>query len=281
MAEVNGEDVKESQAQQHQVYQACKMLDLEHRFAIPHSVAKSLLPLYLTGGAKLKYQQIPDRDTLSWKELVTELATRLKSQALLSDLRDELHNMTQGRDSVGEFAKKIYGKTKTAFQGQGDRIVSRMAIDFFIKGLNPEIRKAIRRLPDTDDFEVIVSNAEKEFRILEQERREDRDTIQAINALISDEKINQLERQLNGMKVTPQRRPPTSNLPRSGNRFRQNNWKPRTPMNFNTVQRTFDPPRRTTFFGRPPSFWPQGRRRRTTEEEVASCPNTDLHTTTR
>lgn len=52
-------------------------------------------------------------------------------------------------------------------QGQGDRVVSQMAIGFFIEGLNPELRKAIRRLPETEDFETVVTRAEKEYRILQ------------------------------------------------------------------------------------------------------------------
>ncbi|EYC32727.1 hypothetical protein Y032_0002g1065 [Ancylostoma ceylanicum] len=195
--------------------------DLIARFGIPHSVARTLLPLYLVGGAKLKYQTIANHDTLPWNELVTELAKKLKSEALLSNLRDELHNMTQGKDSVREFAKKVYNKTKIAFQGQGEGIVSRMATDFFIKGLNPEIRKAIRRLPDTNEFDIVVCNAEKTFRILEQERKENRDAIQAITALITDEKVNQLEKQLNQMKLA-QRRPTSSIVPRPRNRFQTN-----------------------------------------------------------
>ncbi|KIH60390.1 integrase core domain protein [Ancylostoma duodenale] len=230
---------------QHQVYQACKMLgnriekfsgtgdrtfeefleehtDLVARFSIPRSVARSLLPLYLTGGAKLKYQTIPEHDSMTWEELVTELAKRMKSEALLSNLRDELHNLTQGKDSVGEFAKKVHNKTKIAFQGQGEGIVARMATDFFIKGLNPEIRRAIRRLPDTDDYDTVVCRAEKEHRILEQERREDRDTAQTINALIADDKINRLEQQLNQMKLS-QRRPPTPIPTRAANSTMMNN----------------------------------------------------------
>ncbi|KAL6723621.1 hypothetical protein Aduo_018604 [Ancylostoma duodenale] len=274
-----------------QIYLACKMLgnridkfsgagektfeefleeytDLIQRFSIPHSVAKSLLSLYPTGGAKLRLQQIEDHEKLPWKELVTELAKRFKSQALLSNLRDELHNIVQGKDSVGEFAKKVFSKTKIAFQGQGDRVVSRMAIDFFVKGLNPEIRKAIHRLPDTEDFEVIVCNAEKESRVLEQERREDRDTIQTINALITDEKLSRLEQQLSGTKVTAPRPRMPMIPPRMGNRFRQPSPGRFQNLNFNTNQKPFggqltaNPPRRFNsngFRNRP--FWNKPRSR--------------------
>ncbi|EYC37071.1 hypothetical protein Y032_0829g2569 [Ancylostoma ceylanicum] len=100
---------------------------------------------------------------MSWKELVMKLAKKFKSEAILSNLWDELHNLTRGKDSVGEFARKFYNKTKIAFQGQGENIAARMATDFFIKRLNPDIRKAIRRLPDTDDFDAVVSRAEKEY----------------------------------------------------------------------------------------------------------------------
>ncbi|KAL6743394.1 hypothetical protein Aduo_016438 [Ancylostoma duodenale] len=72
--------------------------DLIARFGIPHSVARTLLPLYLIGGAKLEYQTIPNHDTLQRNELVTELAKKFNSEALLSGLRDELHSMTQGKD---------------------------------------------------------------------------------------------------------------------------------------------------------------------------------------
>ncbi|EYC17816.1 hypothetical protein Y032_0029g1885 [Ancylostoma ceylanicum] len=172
MSEGNGTPELQHSMDQNQMYFACKMIDnriekftgteqktfeefleeytdLIQRFAIPHEVAKNFLPLYLAEGAKLKYQQIPGHEKLSWKDLVNELAKRLRSQALLSNLRDELHNLSQGRDSVGEFAKQVYFKTKMAFQVQGDRIISRMAIDFSVRGLNPDIRKAIRRLPVT------------------------------------------------------------------------------------------------------------------------------------
>ncbi|KAL6735273.1 hypothetical protein Aduo_005730 [Ancylostoma duodenale] len=80
---------------------------------------------------------------------------------MLSSIRDELHNMRQGKDSVGEFAKKILAKTKIAFQGEDKTVPNKLAIDFFIKGLRPDIRKTIRRLPDPPDFETAVANGEK------------------------------------------------------------------------------------------------------------------------
>ncbi|EPB78977.1 hypothetical protein ANCCEY_01932 [Ancylostoma ceylanicum] len=150
--------------------------DLINRFKIPHEHAKSLLPLYLVGGAKLKYQNLDGADKLSWKDLVTTLATKFESEAILSNVRDELHNLTQGRDTVGDFAKKVFAKTKVAFQGQNKNMITQLAIDFFVKGLRPDIRKAIRRLPDATNFETVVANAEKEARILEQEKREDSET---------------------------------------------------------------------------------------------------------
>ena len=274
--EESHQDFEQKILENNQTYQVCKMIgnriekftghgdrtfeefleefvDLTTRFAIPLPVARRILPLFLIGGARLKFQQIPNHDTLCWKDLVTELAKRFKSQALLSNIRDELHNMTQGKDNVGEFARKVYNKTKTAFQGQGEHIVPRMAIDFFIKGLNPEIKKAIRRLPETEDFETIVSNAEKESRILEQERREDREGFQVVNALIADDKINRLEQQLNRLKMTS-RRPPTphplkNRQPRSNSNQQNTNRKPfRTYWKPNFWIR----PQRIGFQNRPP-----------------------------
>lgn len=219
-----GVDGMEITPQQQQIYHAHKLLhkrldkfsgsdektfeefleeysDLVQHFQIPRAIAKSLLPLYLTGSAKLKYQSIEGHDQMSWEQPVTALATKLKNQAALSNIRDELHNMTQGKDSVGEFARKVLTKTKYAFQGQGDKVVAQMATDFFITGLNPEIRRAIRRLPETEDFETVVTRAEKEYRILQQERKEDNDTVQTLNAILRNEKMERLERQLEDMRV--------------------------------------------------------------------------------
>lgn len=138
---------------------------------------------------------------MSWEQSVTTVANKLKNQAALSNIRDELHHITQGKDSVGELERKVLTKTKYAFQGQGDKVVTQMATDIFIKGLNPEVRKAIRLLPETDDFETVDTRAEKEYRILRQEPKEDNDTVQALNAILRDEKIDRLERQLEDMRI--------------------------------------------------------------------------------
>ncbi|VDO98688.1 unnamed protein product [Heligmosomoides polygyrus] len=166
--------------------------ELTQRFQIPRKVTKSFLPLFLTGTARLKYLAIEERDNLPWEELVTTLATKLKNKATL----------------IGEFARKVHTKTKYAFQGLGDKVVNHMDIDFFIKGLNPKVRKAIRRLPDMDDFESVVNRAEKEHRILQQEWKEENDSIQVVNAMLRDEK---------NMRITESRRGQQFNGNRRGN----------------------------------------------------------------
>lgn len=37
-----------------------------------------------------------------------------------------------------------------------------MAVDFFIEGLNPEVRNVIRLLLDMDDFETVINRSEEE-----------------------------------------------------------------------------------------------------------------------
>lgn len=81
--------------------------DLIDKFQIPYDHAKSLLPLCLVRGAKLKYQNLDDADKLPWKNPVTILATKFKSDDILSNVRDELHSLTQGRNTVGDFAKSL------------------------------------------------------------------------------------------------------------------------------------------------------------------------------
>ncbi|VDK81208.1 unnamed protein product [Cylicostephanus goldi] len=100
---------------------------------------------------------------------LTQLAKKCKNEAILSNVRDELHSLTQGKDSVGEFARKVLAKAKVACQGQDKKLISQVAIDVFIKGLHSDIRKAVLRLPHKKDFEEVVTSAEKEARILDQE----------------------------------------------------------------------------------------------------------------
>ncbi|KAL6725577.1 hypothetical protein Aduo_007618 [Ancylostoma duodenale] len=123
---------------------------------------------------------------------------------MLSNIRDELHNSRQGKDSVGEFARKTLAKTKVAFQGEDKSVPRKLAIDFFTKELRPNIRKAIRRLPDPSDFETAVANAEKEQRVLGQERREEKDILESINALVLDDKLEELR---NASQLPPTAKP--------------------------------------------------------------------------
>ncbi|VDN33396.1 unnamed protein product [Cylicostephanus goldi] len=60
--------------------------DIVPRFSIPHPIAKKLLPLYLSGGARFKFQQIPNREKMTWKELVAELAKKVKNNSPLSNI---------------------------------------------------------------------------------------------------------------------------------------------------------------------------------------------------
>ncbi|EYC38798.1 hypothetical protein Y032_0694g1592 [Ancylostoma ceylanicum] len=241
--------------------------DLIESLNIPHEHAKSLLPLYLTGGAKLKYQSLSDEEKSNWQSIVTTLARKFKNQAMLSNIRDELHNLRQGKDSVGEFARKILAKTKVAFQGEDKSVPRKLAIDFFIKGLRPDIRKAIRRLPDPSDFETAVANAEKEQRILEQERREERDILESINALVLDDKVEELQKQVNSLqqrsqpqgqvaRMSPRNRPLPPSRPQPANaRF---NRRPQPMFRGNPANRRNFPTNRR-FFNNPfRNFWNQG-----------------------
>ncbi|VDK60516.1 unnamed protein product, partial [Cylicostephanus goldi] len=199
-------------------------VDVIERFNISYSNAKSLLPMFLSGSARVKYNSIANAKTLTWDDLVTKLAKKCKNEAVLSNVRDELHGLIQGKDSVGEFARKVLAKAKVAYQGQDKALISQLAIDVFIKGLRSDIRKAMRRLPKKEDFEEVVSSAEREARIIDQERVEERESMRAINSLLVNEKIEKIQDQLNNLSIdrTRNTRPAwesTSNRNSSGNGF--------------------------------------------------------------
>lgn len=67
--------------------------ELVDRLGIPLEHAKSLMPLYLTGGAKLKFHSLSSGDKSKWETLATALAKKFKTQALLSNVREELHKL--------------------------------------------------------------------------------------------------------------------------------------------------------------------------------------------
>ncbi|VDP21010.1 unnamed protein product [Heligmosomoides polygyrus] len=137
---------------------------------------------------------------MTWEQLVTTLATKLKNQAALSNIRDELHNISLTKDSVGEFATKVLTMTKFAFQGLDDRVVSQMAIDFFIIGLNPELRKKNPTATRNRGLRNSGQPREKEHRIFQQERKEDSESIQVLNAVLLDERLNSLQQQFDDMQ---------------------------------------------------------------------------------
>lgn len=61
---------------------------------------KALFPLYLTGGAKLKYQCLSEATKDDWVQMATALAKKFKTEAIVSNGRDELHHTRQGKESV-------------------------------------------------------------------------------------------------------------------------------------------------------------------------------------
>lgn len=74
------------------------------------------------------------------------LAKKFKTKTFFNNIRDKIHNLRQGKESVGEFARKIVAKTKVAFQDEDKNIRRMPTIDYFYKRLRPEIRRANRRM---------------------------------------------------------------------------------------------------------------------------------------
>lgn len=128
------------------------------------------------------------------------LAKKFETQALLSNIRDVLHNLRQRKESIGESARKILAKTKVAFQGEDKNIPRNLAIDFFIKRLRTDIRGAIRPLPDADDF-FGSGECRKRVSRLEQERREDYKIVDSHNSLVINGKVETVQRQVNSLRT--------------------------------------------------------------------------------
>ncbi|VDK41969.1 unnamed protein product, partial [Cylicostephanus goldi] len=156
-------------------------------------------------------------------------------------------------------------KTKVAYQGEDKKIPNKLAIDFFIKGLRPDIRRAVRRLPDPPDFETALANAEKEQRILEQEYREEKEILESINSLVLDQKVEELTEQVNSLQQVNRNRPksPAQERPRAIVRFQSNarpnqNYRQRSATPFRP-RTQINPPRQLRFVPRRifpnPRFW--------------------------
>lgn len=61
--------------------------ELVNRLGTPTNHAQSLLPLYLTGGAKLEFNSLTENENSDWNTLTVALAKKFKNQALLSNIR--------------------------------------------------------------------------------------------------------------------------------------------------------------------------------------------------
>ncbi|CAJ0588803.1 unnamed protein product [Cylicocyclus nassatus] len=58
--------------------------ELVDNLHIPHVYAKSLLPLFLAGGAKVNYQTLKPAEKATWEAMTKALATKFKNQAMLT-----------------------------------------------------------------------------------------------------------------------------------------------------------------------------------------------------
>lgn len=90
------------------------------------------------------------------------------------------------------------------FQGVDKTVPDKLAIDFFLKGLRPEVHRA-RRLPESDNFEVIPAYAEEQDIIQQQERAEDQGILESLNTLAISDKVERLEARINHPRAPPKK----------------------------------------------------------------------------
>ena len=83
-------------------------------------------------------------------------------------------------------------KCELAYQGQGN--IEENIIGHFLRGLRPDIRKTVRHMAVPATFEDAIAIAEKEARILLQEKVEEIDHAGRVNAVVLENKIERLER---------------------------------------------------------------------------------------
>ncbi|EFP13172.1 hypothetical protein CRE_02722, partial [Caenorhabditis remanei] len=225
-----------------------------HNLNIKQEAGAKIMPFFLEGLAKTRFNQLSQEQTNSWDKLVESLIAAFEVPGDRELAQQEITTLKQGRLSIAEYARKLKTLGDYAYEGIPESVRDGLLVNHFMHHAANHIRRRLLRMDNPPKtLEEIIRRAEKFQRLHDLEELEKEDELIAA--------MTQLMR-------TREDRPPESNFrssyrqpaapPREENREHQQgrrDWKsnkPRYPPRGKGFP-TQPPPRRY------PSEYPKGR----------------------
>ncbi|CAD6190080.1 unnamed protein product [Caenorhabditis auriculariae] len=109
-----------------QAVQALEKLDYQR---IPNTTGTRILSLFLQGGARVRYEVIPQASQLSWTDITDKFTKAFKSSIEIVNAKGELCEMEQGSLSIGEFANRVKDKVDFALDSSASQRENRSVLN--------------------------------------------------------------------------------------------------------------------------------------------------------
>lgn len=95
------------------------------RLGIPKDTGTRLLPFFLDGVAKTRYDNLESEETQSWEKTVEKIMRAFEIPGEREISQQELVNLKQGKSSVSEYAKNLRTLGEFAYQNTGQSRLGR------------------------------------------------------------------------------------------------------------------------------------------------------------
>ncbi|EYC04035.1 hypothetical protein Y032_0090g2380 [Ancylostoma ceylanicum] len=145
-----------------------------------------MLPLQLSGAAKIKYDAYDDKTKQDYRRVLDALKRDFRTKNYIEIAKSKLHHVKQEPDEdVVVFGQRVKDLVEDAYSDSQAATIEEIKCETFIRGLITELRIAVmKKRESTHNFQDILKLAEKQQDILEITRREkEQSDKQMINAI--------------------------------------------------------------------------------------------------
>ncbi|KIH64092.1 reverse transcriptase [Ancylostoma duodenale] len=133
-----------------------------------------MLPLQLSGAAKIKYDAYDEKTKQDFRKVVDALKRDFRTKNYIQIAKSKLHHIKQEPDEdVVLFAQRVKDLVEDAYSDSSAATIEEIKCETFIRGLTTELRIAVMKKRESmHNFQDILKLAEKQQDILEITRRE-------------------------------------------------------------------------------------------------------------
>ncbi|EFO93455.1 hypothetical protein CRE_23127 [Caenorhabditis remanei] len=147
-----------------------------HNLNIKQEAGAKIMPFFLEGLAKTRFNQLSQEQTNSWDKLVKNLIAAFEVPRDRELAQQEIRTLHQGCLPIAKFAEKLKALGDYAYEDMPESVRDGLLKNHFMYQAASHIRRRFLRMEDTPKtFEEIIRRAERFQRLhdLEEEEKED------------------------------------------------------------------------------------------------------------